>query len=779
MEQNQKITDQNTKPDFDWLSFFLLLGIIWISSWALAAADWADHLTLVTTMGSLGVVAGTALARSRFSPRVVIIFATVYGLFAIGWQLGLTLDPALIWQDKAQALVGRIGVFISVLFSDDPNRDSLMFVGVMGVLFWIFSVMGAWSLFRRGGLWMAVLPPGLTILSNAYFYLGRAPLSLYLAAYAALALLLFVRSDLARRQMVWKALRARVPSETSYRINRAGILTAFLLVGISWIGPAFSQYETATELWRAVSSPFRSAREWLGDAFGSLRGPLAVVPDYYGERLLLNAGIQPVDLPILDVDPEVLPALGGRFYWRSRVYDTYENGTWLTSFRSSTGLAPDEGDWTLPAYEGRQTIGVTITPTGAALASLYLPSQPIWVNRSVNVSITSEGGNPVDVTSVSASHVVMQGESYEARGSIAIPSADQLRAAGTEYPDWIITYYLQLPDSITPRIFALATEITRGRETPYDKAVAITTWLRQNIEYSRVIEVPPSGVDPIDWFLFDYRIGFCNYYASAEVIMLRSLGIPARVGAGYARGTYDAADGIFAVNADDSHSWPEIFFPGIGWVEFEPTVSQSILTRPAALADDTNNLSGREGGLTPSGPEEEFDPSEELIDPDEEISVFSLQEQRQTVLRRLLIAFTFVVIVIIIWLRVDPTSWATTRMFLARSLRGIGIEPPSLLLSHAADDLTPVGKIYSRWTIWLGRLGSPLEASQTPYERARAFATLLPDGAETGWRIVEAYVEERFGRLSVGVDTVRQDWRKLRPQLLFAWLWRKTARWRE
>jgi transglutaminase-like putative cysteine protease len=771
--------DRHPKPQFDGISFFLLLGLIWISSWALAAADWADHLTLVTTMGSLGVVAGTALARSRFSPRVAVFFTTVYGLFAVGWQLGLTLDPALIWPDKFQALMGRIGVFLSVLFSDDPNRDSLMFVGVMTVFYWIFSVMGAWSMFRRGGLWLAVLPPGLTVLFNAYFYLGKAPLDIYMAAYAVLALLLFVRSDLARRQMVWQALRARVPSETSYRINRAGVLTAFLLVAISWVGPAFSQYESATELWRAVSSPFRSARDWLGDAFGSLRGPLAVVPDYYGERLLLDAGYQPEDLPILDVSPDALPAQSGRFYWRARVYDKYEKGSWLTSFRSSIALEPDEGDWTLPVYEGRQTIGVTITPKGAALASLYLPSQPIWVNRTVNVSITRDAGDPVDVASVSASHVVMQGESYEARGSVATPTADQLTSAGTEYPEWIINYYLQLPDSITPRTFALAAEITRGLETPYEKVAAITSWLRQNIEYSRVIEAPPLDVEPLDWFLFDSRIGFCNYYASAEAIMLRSLGIPARLGAGYARGTYEPADGIYNVNAVDSHSWPEVFFPGFGWVEFEPTVSQSILTRPEALPGEASSVDDRGEGRALGDEASDLDRLEELIDLDGEIAELTLRDQRRSFLGRLLIAFVFVAIVIAVWLRIDPTSWATTRMLLARGLRRIGVEPPTLLLSHSIDDITPVGKIYSRWTIWLGRLGSPLEASQTPYERATAFATILPDGAEAGWRIVEAYVKERFGRFTVKVDEVRQDWRKLLPQLLFAWMWRKTARWRE
>jgi hypothetical protein len=95
----------------------------------------------------------------------------------------------------------------------------------------------------------------------------------------------------------------------------------------------------------------------------------------------------------------------------------------------------------------------------------------------------------------------------------------------------------------------------------------------------------------VEWFLFDQKSGFCNYYATAEVLMLRSLGIPARMSIGYAEGTYVVESAEYSVTARDYHAWPEVFFPQIGWVAFEPTVSQPISVFP----------SGEETPLNPQG----------------------------------------------------------------------------------------------------------------------------------------------------------------------------------
>lgn len=770
--------EKHTVPDFDPPIFILLLVMLWVSSWTLVAADWTDQLSLTTTVGTLGLFAGTALARSRFSPRLARFFATCYGLFVIGWQLGRTLDPGLIWRDKFLALMGRIGVFFSVLAQGETNPDPLMFVLVMAALFWFFGCIAAWAIFRRGGLWAAILPPGIAVYINAYYYLGDALLTIYLAVYTFLALILFVRLDVVKRQSLWRIIRARVPSETSYRVSRAGLVAAFLIVGLSWVGPGFARNSTTAQFWRAIASPFTSTRDWFGDVFGSLRGGLAVGPEFYGNKLPLEGGVMPVEMHMLNVDPEGFPSNDGRFYWRSRIYDTYQDGGWSYSGGAPTSFDPSDGNLTLPNDDGRETIEVTITPMVTSLASLYLPPQPLWVNRTAEIFLTRVDGSPVDAAGVVASNTVMRGESYRARSSVAIPTAPQLREAEEDYPDWVLKTYLQIPNSISQRVIDLADTIVQGQDTAYDKTVAITNWLRRNMEYSRETEAPPAVVEPLDWFLFDYKIGFCNYYASAEVIMLRSQGIPARLAAGYAQGTFNPDEGIFEVTTVESHSWPEVYFPGYGWVEFEPTVSQSALDRPELPPESEGFDGGSIDRPDFRDDRNELDRLEDLLAMDEEMDDARLLAQRRSNILRWLAVLVVVLVLAGLWLRFNPSSWGLVQVMLSSGLKKIGLEPPPFLLVASQEDLTLTGRVYRRWTDWLRRIGITLSPAQTPYERAGTFATLLPEVAQEGWTIVTEYARERYGRLPVEEDVVRQAWRRLRPHLLLAWIWRATARFR-
>src|SRR5205823_12348521 len=116
---------------------------------------------------------------------------------------------------------------------------------------------------------------------------------------------------------------------------------------------------------------------------------------------------------------------------------------------------------------------------------------------------------------------------------------------------------------------------------------------RKNITYDQNIDAPPSNVDPVDYVLFTTRRGYCNYYASAEVIMLRSLGIPARLAVGFNQGQVDTSTNTFHILEQNAHAWPEVFFPNYGWVEFEPTASEAPLVRPvhAAVASTSPDAS--------------------------------------------------------------------------------------------------------------------------------------------------------------------------------------------
>jgi hypothetical protein len=156
-----------------------------------------------------------------------------------------------------------------------------------------------------------------------------------------------------------------------------------------------------------------------------------------------------------------------------------------------------------------------------------------------------------------------------------VPAADEsvLRAAGSDYPPDVARLYLALPD-LPARVRALAQEVATGAATPYDQALALEAYLRQ-FPYDLTIAEPPAGRDVVDYFLFDGRAGYCDYYASAMVVMARSLGIPARLAIGYATGDYDPNSRAFVVREENAHSWPELYFPGAGWVRFEPTAAQA------------------------------------------------------------------------------------------------------------------------------------------------------------------------------------------------------------
>ena len=211
----------------------------------------------------------------------------------------------------------------------------------------------------------------------------------------------------------------------------------------------------------------------------------------------------------------------------------------------------------------------------------------MWVDQPGSVSVDSIENGQNDPFAWVANPPIAQGGRYQVRAEIADPTVSELEAAGTSYPSWVQDRYLEVPQNIQAVIQTLADKVASGQSMSYDKTEAITNYLRNTIQYSTTVPSPPSSEDPAVWVLFDYKKGFCNYYASAEILMLRSIGIPARLAVGFAEGEtnnnllVDHANGeSYTVLSRDAHAWPEVYFPGIGWVEFEPTVSQSPIVRP-------------------------------------------------------------------------------------------------------------------------------------------------------------------------------------------------------
>ena len=158
---------------------------------------------------------------------------------------------------------------------------------------------------------------------------------------------------------------------------------------------------------------------------------------------------------------------------------------------------------------------------------------------------------------------------YEGFSLLPARNVPRLRAASTEYSEEIRNIYLQLP-KLDPRIPELAKQITARAQTPFDKTITLENYLRSHYAYNLNLTGKP-GDDPLAHFLFETRSGHCEYFASAMAIMLRTLDIPTREVNGFLPGEYNDLGEDYIVRASDAHSWVEVYFPGTGWMTFDPT----------------------------------------------------------------------------------------------------------------------------------------------------------------------------------------------------------------
>jgi hypothetical protein len=120
---------------------------------------------------------------------------------------------------------------------------------------------------------------------------------------------------------------------------------------------------------------------------------------------------------------------------------------------------------------------------------------------------------------------------------------------------------------------ALARSITAHDTDTYDKVQSLIHWIGAHTRYSENIPPLPAGADTVDEFLFGNRVGFCEQISTSLAVMLRSLGIPAREAVGYVPGSFDPITDLYQVHANDAHAWVQVWFPGYGWQDFDPTAA--------------------------------------------------------------------------------------------------------------------------------------------------------------------------------------------------------------
>jgi transglutaminase-like putative cysteine protease len=356
------------------------------------------------------------------------------------------------------------------------------------------------------------------------------------------------------------------------------LATAALTPNLYWMDLTVRYY--------GLIAPFNARLEALGKrAFPGVAGvnPWTVSGGIAGglpNDFLLRAGPAASERLVMRVRTSETPA----FYdapplahnLRSATFSHYDGRGWRNPTQLTRTEHVAEQPWADLATTGRRLLlqSVNLTFAGRVIFAAGEPVAP-------SVDYAADERFPGDLVALTA-----DARSYTVTSLVpALAEAElaALPAWGAETPlPPEFAPYLELPESVTARTRALATDLTIAHTSSYSQAVAIEQYLRTFPYDLDVPLLPETVTDVADYFLFDLQRGYCDYYATAFVVLARAAGLPARFVTGFTSGGWDAATQLWAVTEANAHSWPEVYFPGVGWMPFEPTAARAQLARIGA-----------------------------------------------------------------------------------------------------------------------------------------------------------------------------------------------------
>lgn len=495
---------------------------------ALACALALTGSYLAALYGVTAVVGGTTWMAAGVA--VALVSATALARH-LPVRAGLAVGGALFVGGFAGYLLLIPDVYYMLFTVDRVVDDVLAMVAGRSVV-----------LFLRADVWATSVAPGPAFLG---WYLALRRRYAAAASVGMAALGFFV-----------------LTGDASGTVTRAGVAAALGLLALGSIERSAGTWRQVADAglvvaFAVVLARFVSVVPDGSNSFQLAGGPGG--PNLEGE--LVDAGEE------LTVQGSVSLAATTRFtvvadraaFWHAGSYDRYTGGGWARAGGTSRYTGPQAG----PPSGGelvRQRVHVE-----APVATMPAAWKPVLLDPAVRrrTEVSALGG-------LRPAEAFEAGDQYTVLSQVPEWSTGVLRNAGTDYPADVEERFLQLPSTLPERFAESAAAITEAAETPYDKAQAVQSWLAANKTYSLSVRRPDWDV--ADAFVHEMNRGYCTYFATAMVALLRAVDVPARFAVGYLPGEQVGED-RWVVRGYDSHAWVEVYFPDVGWVPFDPTPS--------------------------------------------------------------------------------------------------------------------------------------------------------------------------------------------------------------
>ena len=615
------------RPRDGWGPFLLtLVALLCLPAILIQQGSGTEDASLIP-LAVLALLLGFRLARSRLSPRSAAILGGLLGLLLVVLAVGRILPPlSLLWNEagyafgwlkdwlqgeiawplpfstalafawqRASTLGTRLWWWGQAVAGDAQTQDRIVLQLLTAYLVWAAALFATWQIYRRHSALLGLAPAGLIIAIVAFFRGDMA--FFYLAIYLFCTLWLVALCRLWTQTEDWDRQGTDYPDGLGMELTIAYGPWLVMILVVAAIFPVIYPHRIHQAFWDVAEEPWERAvsvaERFVGPLEDSYPGSLGYGPGEGGElpsAHLLTGGPELSDTLVLYVttsDPppprqepeqpgEPLPVYPRR-YWRSRTYDTYTGQGWVNGPLESQILPANQSldlalQPVLDIEDGRDLVQ-QFQRLASGEMQIYAANAPYLSDSPVQAWQRAAGD---------LAFLTGEADTYTILSRAPEPTIPELRASSqltSTLPPDMAGRYTALPDTVPQRVLDLAHDVAGDAPTRYDRALAIEHYLRA-YPYTLDLPDPPPDRDLVDYFLFEQQEGYCDYYASAMVVMARAMGIPARLASGYAQGSYDHDAHRWVVTELDGHSWVEVYFEGFGWVEFEPTAGQPALDRP-------------------------------------------------------------------------------------------------------------------------------------------------------------------------------------------------------
>ncbi len=575
------------EPRMGWLSLVLLLSALVIVVSAALEVEWVPEDTAILPVALLGFLFSIWLAHRRLPTWAAWLILALTGAGLTVFFLAHLWPPsdimrqgnpfvAIYWEQAMALFTDRLGGWYRSATTGGRTTETMGFAFGLVITAWFIAAFLGWTTARWERPAWGLAAAGGAIALTSYF--GRAGIY-WIVVFVGIATATIAITQYANLEAGWQRRRTDYSSEVRIELMLVAGLAGIVIMSVAYalpainvraIAQAFKQQPAVSSAEKTLTRVFAGVQQPRELESVSAGGTVGVLPRAFllgSAPELLQSTVMTATVTADDAIPNPPPG----HHWRATSYDIYTGRGWLRSTERESRLSADElllldtdVDTTrVLSGEIQQDVQLaeasrTARYTLGRLVSANRPSVVYW--RGVDDLVRSRDEAPTV-------------DGYQARSHVVLPTPEELRQSSLEdVPATILARYTDLPDPIPARVGDLAQEIAgpaAGSLSPYDQAKALEAFLRQ-YPYSLNVGLPPPAVDMVDYFLFDLQSGFCDYYASAMVVMARSLGLPARLAIGFLPQSPDES-GRQILRQVDSHSWAEIYFAGYGWVEFEPT----------------------------------------------------------------------------------------------------------------------------------------------------------------------------------------------------------------